>query len=106
MAILVSIGGFTNQHRFHCGHSTTLAVVKHGVFRHWQMVLTDFSKRETIEINPAPARNLDRAFLSKIEGGKKQPSLGLVANIAQGLKMRYARLVQNCEKCAGNEKSA
>jgi transcriptional regulator with XRE-family HTH domain len=54
----------------------------------------------------ADAAGIDRAFLSKIEGGKKQPSFGLVADIAQGLRMRYARLVQNCEECVGNEKSA
>jgi transcriptional regulator with XRE-family HTH domain len=54
----------------------------------------------------AEEAGIDRAFLSKIEGGKKQPSFGLVADIAQGLKMRYARLVQNCEDCAENEKSA
>ncbi len=54
----------------------------------------------------AEEAGVDRAFLSKIEGGKKQPSFGLVANIAQGLRMRYARLVQNCEECAESEKSA
>jgi transcriptional regulator with XRE-family HTH domain len=54
----------------------------------------------------AQESGIDRAFLSKIEGGKKQPSFGLVADIAQGLRMRYARLVQNCEECAENEKSA
>jgi transcriptional regulator with XRE-family HTH domain len=56
----------------------------------------------------AKESDVDRAFISKIEGGKRNPSFGLVSDIASGLRMRYARLVDNCERCveAENEKSA
>ena len=42
---------------------------------------------------------VDRSFISSIERGKRNPSFGLVARIASGLKMRFARLVENCERC-------
>lgn len=48
----------------------------------------------------AAEAHVDRAFISKIEGGKRQPSFGIVASIARGLHMSYARLVHKCEKCA------
>ncbi len=49
------------------------------------------------------AAKVDRAFISDLEGGKRKPSLGTVANIAQGLRMRLSRLVQNCERCTGRD---
>lgn len=56
----------------------------------------------------AEESDVDRAFISKVEGGKRKPSFGLVANIAYGLRIRYARLVEKCERCANGdtEKSA
>ncbi len=42
---------------------------------------------------------VDRAFISSIERGKRNPSFGSIALIARGLRMRYARLVHNCERC-------
>ena len=48
----------------------------------------------------AEEANVDRAFISKIERGQRKPSFGLVSDIAHGLRMRYARLVHNCEECA------
>jgi transcriptional regulator with XRE-family HTH domain len=48
----------------------------------------------------ADKANVDRAFISKVETAQRKPSFGLVANIAHGLRMRYARLVHNCEECA------
>jgi transcriptional regulator with XRE-family HTH domain len=47
----------------------------------------------------AKASGVDRSFLSSVENGKRQVSLGAVAKISSGLKMRYARLVHNCEQC-------
>ena len=47
----------------------------------------------------ADAADVDRAFISSIENGKRNPSFGLIARIAMGLKMRFARLVANCEQC-------
>ena len=47
----------------------------------------------------AQEADVDRAFLSKVERGQRQPSFGLVSLIAQGLRMRYSRLVHNCERC-------
>ena len=43
---------------------------------------------------------VDRSFISSVERGKRNPSFGTVASIATGLRMRYARLVSNCEACA------
>ncbi|HEY9715477.1 MAG TPA: helix-turn-helix transcriptional regulator [Chroococcales cyanobacterium] len=48
----------------------------------------------------AEKANVDRAFISKIEGGKRKPSFGLVSDIARGLHMRFSRLVDNCERCS------
>jgi transcriptional regulator with XRE-family HTH domain len=45
---------------------------------------------------------VDRAFISDLERGKRNPSFGVVASIADGLKMRYSRLVHRCEECALN----
>jgi len=50
----------------------------------------------------AAEAHIDRAFISKIEGGKRQPSFGIVASIARGLRMSFARLVQKCEKCSAS----
>jgi transcriptional regulator with XRE-family HTH domain len=46
----------------------------------------------------AAAANVDRAFISNIERGKRNPSFGSIARIASGLRMRYARLVHNIEQ--------
>jgi len=48
----------------------------------------------------AEQSGVDRSFLSSVEQGKRNPSFGTVASIAGGLRMRYARLVENCEQCA------
>ncbi len=50
----------------------------------------------------AESSGVDRSFLSSVERGKRNPSFGTVASIASGLKMRYTRLVSNCEECARN----
>jgi transcriptional regulator with XRE-family HTH domain len=47
----------------------------------------------------AKSSDIDRSFLSSVENGKRKASLGAVAKISSGLKMRYARLVHNCEQC-------
>ncbi len=51
----------------------------------------------------AEKAQVDRAFISKVEQGKRNPSFGLVADIAHGLQMRYSRLVHNAEQCAEGE---
>jgi transcriptional regulator with XRE-family HTH domain len=48
----------------------------------------------------AEEAGVDRAFISNIERGKRNPSFGTVALLASGLKMKFARLVHNCEQCA------
>jgi hypothetical protein len=40
-----------------------------------------------------------------LEQGKRNPSFGIVANIAKGLNLRYSRLVANCEQCVSEEKA-
>jgi transcriptional regulator with XRE-family HTH domain len=47
----------------------------------------------------AESSGVDRAFISKVEQGKRNPSFGIVANLAHGLRMAYSRLVYNCEQC-------
>lgn len=42
---------------------------------------------------------VDRAFISNVERGKRNPSMGSVASIADGIQMRLSRLVGQCEKC-------
>ncbi|MBX9723749.1 MAG: helix-turn-helix domain-containing protein [Candidatus Obscuribacterales bacterium] len=51
----------------------------------------------------AEQSGVDRAFISNLENGKRKPSFGAIANIAHGLRMRYARLVHKCEECLENE---
>ena len=47
----------------------------------------------------AEEADVDRAFISNVERGKRNPSFGTVAKIADGLRMRYSRLVTKCELC-------
>jgi transcriptional regulator with XRE-family HTH domain len=41
---------------------------------------------------------VDRAFISSIECGKRNPSFGAIHSIAEGLKIRCSRLVAKCEE--------
>ena len=56
------------------------------------------------QVELAEETGIDRAFLSNVEQGKRNPSFGKVSHIASGLKMKYARLVHNCEQCCAEEK--
>ncbi len=47
----------------------------------------------------AAKTGVDRAFISNVERGKRNPSFGVVATIARGLKIRISRLTGMCEKC-------
>ena len=47
----------------------------------------------------ADESGVDRAFISNLENGKRNPSFGTVARIAQGLKTSLGRLVTKCEDC-------
>lgn len=47
----------------------------------------------------AAKTGVDRAFISNVERGKRNPSFGVVASIARGLKMRMSRLTGQCEQC-------
>ncbi len=46
---------------------------------------------------------VDRAFISSVERSKRNPSFRTVARIAHGLRMKLARLADNCERCAEAE---
>jgi ribosome-binding protein aMBF1 (putative translation factor) len=48
----------------------------------------------------AERSGIDRVYLSNLENGRGKPSFGTVSNIAHGLKIKYARLVGQCEDCA------
>jgi DNA-binding XRE family transcriptional regulator len=54
----------------------------------------------------AEEANVDRAFLSSVECGKRNPSFGTVASIASGLKMRFSRLVTKAEQCTEERQAA
>ena len=49
---------------------------------------------------------VDRAFISNIERGKRNPSFGIVKSISDGLKMKLSRLVAKCEECENRHKEA
>jgi Predicted transcriptional regulator with C-terminal CBS domains len=42
---------------------------------------------------------INRAFISNVEQGKRNPSIGAVASIAKGLKTRPSKLLASCEYC-------
>ncbi len=54
----------------------------------------------------AEKSGVDRSFISTVEGGKRNPSLGAVASIATGLNLKLSRLVTNCEKCVEVKKAS
>lgn len=41
---------------------------------------------------------INRAFISNIEKGKRNPSIGAVASLARGLKLKTSLLLSKCEK--------
>ncbi len=51
----------------------------------------------------AKEAGVDRAFISSVERSTRNPSFRTIAHIAHGLRMRFARLVDNCERCAQND---
>lgn len=42
---------------------------------------------------------VNRPFLSNVEQGKRNPSIGAVTNIAEGLRIRVSRMMADCEEC-------
>ncbi len=46
---------------------------------------------------------VDRAFISDIERGKRCPSFGVVASIAEGLNFKLSRLIRHCEDRANSK---
>jgi transcriptional regulator with XRE-family HTH domain len=54
----------------------------------------------------AEKSEVDRSFISKVERGQRSPSFALVSDLARGLQMSYGRLVQNCERCVKQDRSA
>lgn len=53
----------------------------------------------------AETSGVDRAFISKIERGRRNPSFALISHISHGLHMRFSRLVANCEECINEKKT-
>ncbi|MBX9570579.1 MAG: helix-turn-helix domain-containing protein [Candidatus Obscuribacterales bacterium] len=50
----------------------------------------------------AEESGVDRAFISNVEKGKRNPSFGVVASIAEGLRLRLSKLVVLTEECNKN----
>lgn len=53
----------------------------------------------------AEESGVDRAFISNVERGKRNPSVGSIASIAQGMRMKFSRLVGRCEECVDQRAS-
>jgi transcriptional regulator with XRE-family HTH domain len=47
----------------------------------------------------AQESGINRAFISNIEQGKRNPSFGAVSCLSRGLRIRYSRLIEKCEDC-------
>lgn len=47
----------------------------------------------------AAETSVDRSFISNLERGQRNPSLGTVASLAEGLRTSLSRLVARCESC-------
>ncbi len=47
----------------------------------------------------AAESGVNRAFISNIEQGKRNPSIGAVASIAKGLRTRVSKMMAKCEEC-------
>jgi len=55
----------------------------------------------------AAESGVNRAFISNIEQGRRNPSIGAVASIAKGLKTKVSKMLAKCEECMlDQEKSA
>ncbi len=55
----------------------------------------------------AAESGVNRAFISNIEQGRRNPSIGAVASIAKGLRTRVSKMLAQCEECMiDQEKSA
>lgn len=55
----------------------------------------------------AAESGVNRAFISNIEQGRRNPSIGAVASIAKGLKTRVSKMLAKCEECmVDQEKTA
>ena len=55
----------------------------------------------------AAESGVNRAFISNIEQGRRNPSIGAVASIAKGLKTKVSKMLARWEECMiDQEKSA
>jgi transcriptional regulator with XRE-family HTH domain len=55
----------------------------------------------------AAESGVNRAFISNIEQGRRNPSIGAVASIAKGLKTKVSKMLAKCEECmVDQEKTA
>ncbi len=51
----------------------------------------------------ASESGVNRAFISNIEKGQRNPSIGAVASIAKGLRTRVSKMLSKCEECMLDE---
>lgn len=42
---------------------------------------------------------VDRAFISNLESGSRNPSFGTMQSIADGLRIKLSRMLTKCEQC-------
>jgi transcriptional regulator with XRE-family HTH domain len=56
-------------------------------------------RRGMSQADLAEESGVDRSFISDLERARRNPSFGAVASIADGLDVRYSRLIADCEKC-------
>jgi transcriptional regulator with XRE-family HTH domain len=55
------------------------------------------------QVDLAAESGVNRAFISNIEQGRRNPSIGAVASIAKGLKTRVSKMLAKCEECMQDE---
>jgi transcriptional regulator with XRE-family HTH domain len=48
---------------------------------------------------------INRPFISNVEKGKRNPSIGTLQSLAQALKTRVSRLMAHCEQCLEEERT-
>jgi len=47
----------------------------------------------------AQESGVDRAFISRVEQGQRNPSMGAIASIAKALRVKFSRLLHKSEEC-------
>ncbi|PZM84007.1 MAG: XRE family transcriptional regulator [Candidatus Melainabacteria bacterium] len=76
----------------------------HHLYRCLGEVINQRRKRLKLTQDDLAAESgVNRAFISNIEQGRRNPSIGAVASIAKGLRTRVSKMLAKCEECMLDE---